>query len=184
MRFADDVRLAPTAFSNLTIMNTYLESLSSHVVDMMLRLNGAGDYVYLPDVPVGGPTVTLQAWVYAADPYGPGQCIIDLSDSTTLGVLYLGLQYSGRLVYVVDNRPDPGARRAELVSPDPMPRYRWTHVAVTQSPAGVAMYWDGVIVVRLDDMCAHLRTSASLAWGNDWVSRLRVEAFGLYFGEG
>jgi hypothetical protein len=86
--------------------------------------------------------------VYARDPYGPGQTIIDLSDSTTQGVLFLGLGSGGRLVYIVDNRPDPGAVRGELVSPDPMPRFRWTHVAVTQSLNSVSMLWDGVVVVR------------------------------------
>jgi hypothetical protein len=41
-------------------MTAYRDTLPSHAVDMMLRLNGRGDYVYLPDVPVGGPTVTMQ----------------------------------------------------------------------------------------------------------------------------
>ncbi len=57
---ADDVRLAPRAFSAFTVYQLYFDTRDQHRVDMALRLNGTGDYVSLPDVLVGGSTITLQ----------------------------------------------------------------------------------------------------------------------------
>ncbi len=90
----------------------------------------------------------LQAWVYASAPASPGQSILELSDSPTSSVMSLFLAYGGKTVYAVDNRPDAGAVRAELVSPFALPRLRWTHVAVTHSASTASLLWDGVVVVR------------------------------------
>ncbi len=207
---SDDVRVAPNAFSQFTIRQLYIDTRAAHMVDMALRLNGAGDHVTLPAVAVGGssltlqvsqpaslspyhsttsslfplfasPTqppigfyghhqarvrhhlsrlrlpfkvtfglvVTVQVWVYASTPMAPGQSILEMHDSPTSSVLSLSLFYSGRLLYVVDNRPDEGATRAELVSPYALPRMRWTHVAITQVDNDVNMLWDGVVVVSV-----------------------------------
>jgi hypothetical protein len=89
-----------------------------------------------------------QAWVYAGSPAAPGQSIVELSDSPTASVMSLFLAYGGKTVYAVDNRPEPGAVRTELVSVFPLPRRRWTHVAVTQSSTDATMLWDGTVVVR------------------------------------
>ncbi len=54
----DDVRVFGSALSRATISRAYNDSRSSHMVDMVLRLNGTGEAVNLPNTTiVGGPYV-------------------------------------------------------------------------------------------------------------------------------
>ncbi len=134
-------------FSASTILRTFQTSRAAHLIDMALRLDGSGEYVTLPNVMVGGSAVTIQAWVYARNPYLSAQTIVDFSDSTATNVLSLSLGAGGSLVYTVDNRPTVGAVRQTLVSPVAFPAARWTHVAVVHNGTLVTMIWDGVVQV-------------------------------------
>ncbi len=146
--YIDDVRLAPSVFAAATVARAYELSRPDHLIDMVVRLDGTGEYVQLPNVNIGGSAVTVQAWVYARDPLRPAQTIMDLSDSTATNVLSLSFGAGGVLVYTVDNRPTAGAVRQTLVSPLAFPRARWTHVAVVHDGTSVSMLWDGEPLVR------------------------------------
>ncbi len=64
---ADDVRVFGSALSTATISRAYNASRSSHMVDMVLRLNGTGEVVNLPNTTiVGGPYVRLERAICAA----------------------------------------------------------------------------------------------------------------------
>jgi hypothetical protein len=113
----------------------------------MLKLDGAGEFIALPDVMYGGTDTTWEMWVFARDPSRSGQTLFDVSDSVSGGVIRLALSGSGFMVYTVDNRPTSGAVAQTLQSLMGFPRQRWTHVAVVHTTAAVTMYWDGVVQV-------------------------------------
>lgn len=171
---ADDVRVFASALSATTIQRAYSQSRASHLVDMVLKLNGNGEHVQIPNTVSFGAPLTFSAWVYARDPYGLGQAIFDASDSVTSAanssVINVRLQSNGHMVYTVDSRPDSGGSRMQLVSPDAFPRARWTFVAITEGAGGsVNMYWDGMVVASQSGFVVPpTRTRPHVAIGRDF----------------
>jgi hypothetical protein len=171
---ADDVRVFASALTATTIQRAYSQSRASHLVDMVLKLDGNGEHVQVPSTISLGAPLTFSAWVYARDPYGVGQTMFDASDSVTgaanSSVINVRLQYNGRMVFTVDSRPDTGGSRMQLVSPDAFPRARWTFVAITEGTGGtVNMYWDGMVVAsQTGFVVPPTRTRPHVAIGRDF----------------
>jgi hypothetical protein len=143
-------------------------------VDNVLKLDGNGERVEIPNTISFGAPLTFSAWVYARDPYAAGQCIFDASDSVAntavnASVINVRLQ-TGHLVYTVDSRPDSLGSRAQLVSMEAFPRARWTFVTITEGSGGnTIMYWDGLVVASQSGFVVPpTRTRAHVAIGRDF----------------
>ena len=113
--------------------------------DDALKLDGNVEYAKLPSAFVfGGNSLTIEAWVMCRTPDADGQAIVDMANSDGDSVIALRINdETHRLEYRVDNSATGGSL-ASISARDAFPRYRWTHVAITQSGSTVDMYIDGV----------------------------------------
>jgi hypothetical protein len=108
----------------------------------VLQLDGRGSHLRLPVDSFAGLTqATVEAWV-KFDAFLANNRVFDFGGRSH--EMYLGC--AGELPDLKFLIADPDANRHRLEVPGILQRGRWCHVAVTTGPAGVQLYYNGMVV--------------------------------------
>jgi hypothetical protein len=144
-------------------------------------LDGADDYVKLPDHVVNSSDITLSAWVYstASEPW---QRVFDLGNDESHYLFFTPNDNDGTLRLEVKN----GAAEQRLEAPG-LPGNQWVHVAFTLGGKTARLYVNGAVVASSDswtirpaDFKPIFNTIGKSQFAADPLFKGRIDNFQIY----
>jgi signal transduction histidine kinase/ligand-binding sensor domain-containing protein len=138
-------------------------ALSVLAQNRVLQLDGRSSHVRLPVDSFAGLTqATVEAWV-KFDAFLPNNRVFDFGGRAH--EMYLGC--AGEAPDLKFLIADPDSNRHRLEVPGVLQRGRWCHLAVTTGPAGVQLYYNGMLVASN----AYTGSFSALAMQHNYLGR-------------
>ncbi|WP_437642419.1 LamG-like jellyroll fold domain-containing protein [Sorangium sp. So ce854] len=159
-----DMRIALCRDGVEVAQQTVAHALPCHLGQYCAVFDGDDDYIEVPPLRqkfAGG--ITAEAWVYLDDPAEASSLRGIVGQDFSAGVVQFALQVEGADHQLRAGFYD-GTTWHAILDDEGLPLDRWVHVAATYDGHRLAIYRDGVLIKRSDDMNRPLPDKDAAGW--------------------